>query len=372
MRVNVAFAASTLDIGSTRSINIGDESDTSSAGDENEIEKDADSSDANSDDGLEDVIKNLNNAKEDEESNVGSPKTNVEDSQIAKEANASDLSCPPGFEQLKRESSRRCSTSFSKCRNKDIKVWLVVAGKNTVGDCYMVSIYGPHDPLAKSVLWNRIRNFMQSNRGKYIVFGDMNEVRNSQECYGSIFSRSEGEVFNTFINSTNLIDLPMGGHSFTWMNKQGTKLSKLDRFLISKEVLNLLLDIRITALDRMWSDHIPILLHCNKRDFGLVPFKVYHSWFNHEGFDELINSKVSYFSFLSSHEKLKALKPNIRLWYATLRSNEISQKQDAMKALKTLENKIEDGYASIEDRDSRIKLLHEIDKLVSFEAMDSI
>ncbi|GKB32574.1 RNA-directed DNA polymerase, eukaryota, reverse transcriptase zinc-binding domain protein [Tanacetum coccineum] len=295
----------------TWSINIVEESDISSTGDENEIEKDADSSDANSVDGLEDVIKNLNNSKEDEESNGGSPKVIVEDSQIAKEANTSDLSCPPGFEHLKRESTRRCSTSFAKRQNKDIKgisfihelsrlievggslglvvrgcrkslknmingigltslargrsgglismwylnnfmkedIWcddafIIVKGgwKNTI---IMVNIYGPHDPLAKSVLWNRIRDFMHSNRGKYILLCDMNEVRNAQERYGSIFSRSEAEVFNTFINSTNLIDLPMGGHSFTWMNKQGTKLSKLDRFLISEEVLNFLPDICI-------------------------------------------------------------------------------------------------------------------------------
>ncbi|GJS75903.1 hypothetical protein Tco_0725784 [Tanacetum coccineum] len=33
-----------------------------------------------------------------------------------------------------------------------------------------------------------------------------------------------------------LVDLPIGGRSFTWMNKAGTKLSKLDRFLISEDV----------------------------------------------------------------------------------------------------------------------------------------
>ncbi|GKB32575.1 hypothetical protein Tco_0871976 [Tanacetum coccineum] len=54
------------------------------------------------------------------------------------------------------------------------------------------------------------------------------------------------------------------------------------------------------------------------------------------------------------------------------RSKEISQKQDTMMALKNLNDKIEAGYASIEDRDSRIKLLHEIDKFDSFEAVDSI
>ncbi|GJV69334.1 RNA-directed DNA polymerase, eukaryota, reverse transcriptase zinc-binding domain protein [Tanacetum coccineum] len=77
-------------------------------------------------------------------------------------------------------------------------------------------------------------------------------------------------------------------------------------------------------------------------------------------------------SCLSSHIKLKVLKPKIRLWLATLRSNETSRKKDTLKSLKTLDEKIEAGNDSIEEHDSRINLLHKIDKLDSFEAMDSI
>ncbi|GJT34824.1 putative RNA-directed DNA polymerase, eukaryota, reverse transcriptase zinc-binding domain protein [Tanacetum coccineum] len=154
------------------------------------------------------------------------------------------------------------------------------------------------------------------------------------------------------------------------MNKHGTKLSKLDSFLISDDVYNLLPHIQVTALDRLWSDHIPILLHCNKRDFGPVPFKIYHSWFNREAFDDLIISELSNLRSLSSHEKLKALKPKIKQWYASMRSNEYSQKNDALKAIKTLEDKIEEGSASNEDCESQLKLLHDLDKLDTLEAMD--
>ncbi|GKC12741.1 hypothetical protein Tco_1009523 [Tanacetum coccineum] len=101
-------------------------------------------------------------------------------------------------------------------------------------------------------------------------------------------------------------------------------------------------------------------------------FKIFHSWFKREGFDELINSELSNSSSLLSHDKLKALKSKIRLWHNTLRSKEISRKQDAIKSLKILEDKIDAGYASTEDRDSRINILHEIDKLDNLEAMDSI
>ncbi|GJS27062.1 hypothetical protein Tco_0487682 [Tanacetum coccineum] len=89
--------------------------------DANDIDNDVISSDANSDNGLEDILKNLNEGKEDEESITGSPKANVDDSNNVKVVNTFDLSCPPGFEHLKKGNTRRCSTSFAKRRRKDIK-----------------------------------------------------------------------------------------------------------------------------------------------------------------------------------------------------------------------------------------------------------
>ncbi|GJS82999.1 putative RNA-directed DNA polymerase, eukaryota, reverse transcriptase zinc-binding domain protein [Tanacetum coccineum] len=90
---------------------------------------------------------------------------------------------------------------------------------------------------------------------------------------------------------TGLIDLPIGGRLCTWMNKAGTKLSKLDRFLISNDVLEALRDIHITALDRAWSGHNHILFHVNKSNFSATPFKLYNLWLFHESFDDLIKTE---------------------------------------------------------------------------------
>ncbi|GJT29757.1 RNA-directed DNA polymerase, eukaryota, reverse transcriptase zinc-binding domain protein [Tanacetum coccineum] len=67
--------------------------------------------------------------------------------------------------------------------------FIIVKGrwKNRIDDCYMVNIYGPHDHMAKNALWNRICDFMPSHSGKYILFGDMNEVREENERLGSIW-----------------------------------------------------------------------------------------------------------------------------------------------------------------------------------------
>ncbi|GKC42065.1 hypothetical protein Tco_1059787 [Tanacetum coccineum] len=106
----------------TWSINIEEEAfDSSSNEDENDIKKVADTFGGNSIDDLDDVLKNLNNKNENVENNMEPLNVNVENSHPAKETDTSDLSCPPGFEHLKRGSSSRFSTSFPRRRNKDIK-----------------------------------------------------------------------------------------------------------------------------------------------------------------------------------------------------------------------------------------------------------
>ena len=155
------------------------------------------------------------------------------------------------------------------------------------------------------------------------MFGDMNAVRNEQERVGSIFNNIEADHFNSFIDTTGLVDLPIRGRCFTWMNKACTKLSKLDRFLISEDVIDSLPDIRITALDRIWSDHNPILLHVNRIDFCPSPFKLYNSWLLRDRFDELIKSEWDLLDSnktgfpIKCHEKFRILKAKIRHWNNT-------------------------------------------------------
>ncbi|GJU45759.1 putative RNA-directed DNA polymerase, eukaryota, reverse transcriptase zinc-binding domain protein [Tanacetum coccineum] len=195
---------------------------------------------------------------------------------------------------------------------------------------------------------------MHNHNGKFILFGDLNVVRNEQERFGSIFSSHKADNFNAFIDSSGLIDLPIGGCYYTWMNKAGTKLSKLDRFLISDDILEAIPDIRITALDRLWSDHTPILFHVGKSNFGLFPFKLYNSWLLRDNFDDLIRSAWSSMEnqsndrSLISHEKLRSIKGSIK------------------------HGTIDDGSTNENDRENRIKLLQDIDNLDNLEARDLI
>ncbi|GKB58303.1 gypsy type transposase [Tanacetum coccineum] len=230
------------------------------------------------------------------------------------------------------------------------------------------------DPQTKSALSNKLADFMHNHNGKFILFGDLNVVRNEQEKFGSIFSSHKAGHFNAFIDSSGLIDLPIGGCYYTWMNKAGTKLSKLDRFLISDDILEAIPDIHITALDRLWSDHTPILFHVKKSNFGPSPFKLYNSWLLRDGFDDLIRSTWSSMENHSndrshmSHEKLRSIKGSIKQWHNNIKINDRNKRLEALNDLKFIDKKIDEGLANENDRENHIKLLQDIDNLDNLEA----
>ncbi|GJT04638.1 putative RNA-directed DNA polymerase, eukaryota, reverse transcriptase zinc-binding domain protein [Tanacetum coccineum] len=65
----------------------------------------------------------------------------------------------------------------------------------------------------------------------------MNTVRHENERSGSLFSRNEADLLNSFIDSSSLIDLPIGGRYYTRMNK--VEAPNDGRILKSHEKLSL-------------------------------------------------------------------------------------------------------------------------------------
>nr|GEX01706.1 RNA-directed DNA polymerase, eukaryota, reverse transcriptase zinc-binding domain protein [Tanacetum cinerariifolium] len=242
----------------------------------------------------------------------------------------SDLSRPPGSEFMKKSSSStsKFSTSFASHRKNDIK------GVSLINELNQIIEVGTALGL---------KDFVHHNDGSYIFFKDMNVVRNEQERYGSSFKSIEADHFNAFIEFTGLIDLPIGERSFTWMNKAGTKLSKLDRFLLSEDVTNLLPDIRIIALDRLWSDHNPILIQVEKIDFSHPPFKFYNSWLSRDGFKDFVKSEWNMLDVnLKCHDKFRRLTAKIRQWSSINKTRESNRKVIALEELSSIQKKIDD------------------------------
>nr|GFA93738.1 RNA-directed DNA polymerase, eukaryota [Tanacetum cinerariifolium] len=154
--------------------------------------------------------------------------------------------------------------------------------------------------------------------GESIVLGDFNEVRSEEERFGSLFNRASARNFINFIALAGLMEIKMKGYSYTWLHPSTTKISKLDRFLVSKGIISNFSSIMGVCLDRHLSDHRPILLKEIHSDFGPSPFHLYHSLFKWDGFDAMIEQTWKPFSHFDSNrlirfkKKLQDLKKIIR------------------------------------------------------------
>ncbi|GJU27410.1 RNA-directed DNA polymerase, eukaryota [Tanacetum coccineum] len=152
----------------------------------------------------------------------------------------------------------------------------------------IISVYAPQDLTEKRVLWYYILRLIDRWDGDCVIMGDFNEVRTEQERYGSVFNVQGANAFNSFIFLASLIDLPLDDYAYTWAHKTAKKMSKLDRFLVSKRLLASFPFLSALCLDRNLSDHRLILMRELSIDYGPTPFRFFHSWFNLDGFEKMV------------------------------------------------------------------------------------
>nr|GEY34914.1 RNA-directed DNA polymerase, eukaryota [Tanacetum cinerariifolium] len=192
-----------------------------------------------------------------------------------------------------------------------------------------VAVYAPHEPRDKCMLWDYLVHTINQWDGEVVIMGDFNEVRHKYDRFGLIFNGQGADEFNSFIANTGLENVPLGGSAFTWCLKSATKMSKLDRFLISKNLFITCPHITATTLERYLSDHQPILFHETSNDYG-----------------------------------------PIREWIKSNRHSKTGMKEKYKEELRTLDDDIDNGNGSdivVHKRMEVINALQRIDKLNAME-----
>nr|GEV95429.1 RNA-directed DNA polymerase, eukaryota [Tanacetum cinerariifolium] len=184
---------------------------------------------------------------------------------------------------------------------------------------------------------------------------DFNEVRNKTERFGSVFNSQGANAFNTFISSSGLAEVPFGGCSFTWCHKSATKMSKLDRFLISKSLMSSCPNISTISLDCFLSDHRPILLREFMLDYGPTPFRFFHYWIEVDGFVKVVEdtwkvaSGDSPNAIFNLMNKLKFLKQKIQAWNFEWKNSSKSHSVSSKLELAYLDALIDNGEGVLVD-----------------------
>ncbi|GKE52618.1 RNA-directed DNA polymerase, eukaryota, partial [Tanacetum coccineum] len=206
--------------------------------------------------------------------------------------------------------------------------------------------------------------------------GDFNEVRFKSDRFGSVFNAHEANVFNSFITNSNLVEVNLGGCSYTWCHKSATKMSKLDRFLISDSLMNTCPNINAISLERLHSDHRPILLRESHLDYGPIPFKIFHYWFDMDGFNKTVEDAWKEYPGKESNAirylmgKLKYLKGKIREWNGVSRSKVGLVKTQYKKELEGIDEIIDRGKGDEEVIGRRVDIINKIHDIENIQSME--
>ncbi|GJR84433.1 RNA-directed DNA polymerase, eukaryota [Tanacetum coccineum] len=212
----------------------------------------------------------------------------------------------------------------------------------------LISVYAPQSLTYKRMLWSYLASLISQWDGESIVMGDFNEVRSVEERWGSTFNALGASVFNDFITNSGLSEVQLEGYSFTWTHPSASKMSKLDRFLVTEGLLSSFPNISAICLDRHLSDHRPILLREIYTDFGATPFRLYHSWFNLAGFDHLA----------------------IRLWVLEQKNNQSHCVRELKSNLSDIDKKLDQGDINEDLLLSRMAAMKQLQEIKSSESRD--
>ncbi|XP_058732888.1 uncharacterized protein LOC131604468 [Vicia villosa] len=160
--------------------------------------------------------------------------------------------------------------------------------------CYFVNVYASCDFSIRKRSWKKLINFKNNNApGSWCVGGDFNTISNKEERIGLANKsyRKEIECFKNFIEEMDLVDPPTLGGKFTWFNNNGKAMSRIDRFLL----LNCFMEAWNVQGQyiggRDVSDHAPIWINENRKDWGPKAFKFNNSWLKHKDFHKFVETE---------------------------------------------------------------------------------
>lgn len=157
---------------------------------------------------------------------------------------------------------------------------------------------------------------------KVCLCGDFNAVRNAEERWSQRGNSATYDYhhFSHFIDDNGLIYLPLYGRRYTWFKRNGSAMSRLDRFLLSEEWCLQWPNCFQVALLRGLSDHCPVQLSVDEENWGPRPSRMLKCWQEMSGYKQFIKEKWQSFQVdgwggYVLRAKLKLIKLALKEWH---------------------------------------------------------
>lgn len=96
----------------------------------------------------------------------------------------------------------------------------------------LLNVYAAQSVVYKRTLWDEIASLKLNREGIWVIGGDFNAVRNETERLNLIFCPTSSLDFNNFIYQEGLHELNVSGQEFSSYSSDGSKRSRVDRFLV--------------------------------------------------------------------------------------------------------------------------------------------
>jgi len=193
--------------------------------------------------------------------------------------------------------------------------------------------------------------------------GDFNAIRTSGERRSrSVSSNNKDSApFNQFIDGNFLIDLSLCGRNFTWYRGDGLSMSRLDRFLLLEVWISFFPNCIQAALPRGLSDHCPIVLTIDEKNWGPRPLRMLKCWADVPGYFDFVKEKwptthVYGWSGFVIKEKLKMVKELLRNWHWNHTLNIDGKIRDAKNRLADLDA-IGEGHELLFEEEAELHCL---------------
>ncbi|XP_058192016.1 uncharacterized protein LOC131309384 [Rhododendron vialii] len=232
---------------------------------------------------------------------------------------------------------------------------------NNEFQCFMVNIYAPNDVVSRRGVWEELLVLKSNSNVAWCIGGDFNEIRTISERVRCQRMERGMKDFFDFGNRMELLDIPMLGRKFTWTNYQNRAVnSRLDRFLISQQWLAKFKVVQ-WGIHRPISDHCPIVLIDDSRDWGPRPFRFMDIWLSNPRCMKIAqetweNTPMSGWAGFRILQKLRAVKDKLKVWNKEEFGDVNSALQETEAEIHQFDLVVEDRQLSVEEKAWDVKL----------------
>lgn len=234
----------------------------------------------------------------------------------------------------------------------------------------LITVYGAAQPEHKEEFLRELAQDCYGCDEPLLIGGDFNILRQENEKNKRGGVNKWSLMFNSIIENANLREMALEGKKFTWANnKQSVTLEKLDRILFNDkwEIKFPLACGRV--LERIYSDHTPLLINVEGEKWQSPLFKFENSWLMREDINTVVEQVWNSYNINGSsidkwQWRLQKMRKKLKGWNMNWEGMYKRKKHEIMEKIEDIDKKCEAYGMTILERKERGDLEEELKKVV--------